>query len=192
VATSSSPSRRTLWTKTEVTISMPSSSSAAASVAEASASASGAIRSAASTIVTLEPKREHAWPNSSPTAPAPTTSSDSGNSASSSAEMWSIQSTSPIPSIGGTAVREPVAIRIRSAWSSRPAARTVFASASSASAVIVVKPCASSSSIHCGCGFFSDSFHARTRARSTFAGLVSTPIRAASSFTSCANSAATR
>ena len=111
----SSPSLAACCTKTEVAISIPSSRSAAASVAEASASEAGAIRSSASTIVTLEPKRENACPNSRPTAPAPTTSSDRGTSVSSSAEMWSSHPASSIPSIGGIAVREPVAIRIRSA-----------------------------------------------------------------------------
>ena len=120
-------------TKTEVAIVSPSSSSAAASVAEASASEAGAIRSAASTIVTREPKRANIWPNSRPTAPAPTTSSDSGGSVSSSAETWSIQSTSSIPSTGGTAVREPVAIRMRSAWSTSSPTCTVCASTSVAS-----------------------------------------------------------
>jgi hypothetical protein len=37
-----------------------------------------------------------------------------------------------MPSIGGTAVREPVAIRIRSAPSSSPSTRTVLSSTSSA------------------------------------------------------------
>ena len=60
VATTSSPSCRTRWTKTFVASSIPSACSAAASVAEASASASGAIRSAASTIRTWAPKRENA------------------------------------------------------------------------------------------------------------------------------------
>ena len=60
VATTSSPSCRTRWTKTFVASSIPSAWTAAASVAEASASASGAIRSAASTIRTWAPKRENA------------------------------------------------------------------------------------------------------------------------------------
>ncbi len=141
--------------------------------------------------MTLAPKREKSWPNSSPTAPAPTTSSDSGTSVSSSAEMWSIQPTSSIPSIGGTAVREPVAIRIRSASSSCSSTRTVEGPARLASPVKVAKPAASRSSTHCACGFLSVSFHSRTRARSARAGPASTPIRGASVFTSCTSSAAT-
>ena len=115
-------------TNTEVASSRPSLRSDAASIAEASGSAIGAIRSRASTIVTFEPKRAKIWPNSSPTAPAPTTSSDAGTSVKSSAEMWSIQPASSIPSIGGTAVREPLAIRIRSDSSTMSPTRTVCSS----------------------------------------------------------------
>ena len=113
---------------------MPSSSSSAAcSTAAASASERGEIRSAPWTIVTREPKRAKICANSRPTGPPPTTSSDSGSSVSSSAETWSIQSISSMPSIGGTAVREPVAIRIRSARSSSSPTRTVRRSTNSAS-----------------------------------------------------------
>ena len=66
------------------------------------------------TIVTSVPKRANIWPNSRPTGPRPRTRSDSRQLVSSSAEMWSIQSTASMPSIGGTEVREPVEIRIRS------------------------------------------------------------------------------
>ena len=94
--------------------------------AAASASARGAIRSTASTIVTcgaearerlaeLEPDRAAADDEQRLAAPR----------VSSSALTWSSQSTSSIPSTGGTAVREPVAIRIRSASSSRSPTRTV-------------------------------------------------------------------
>ena len=89
---------------------MPSSSSAACSSAAASASARAAICGAWFTIVTREPKRAKICANSRPTGPAPTTSSDSGICSSSSALMWSIQSTSSMPGTGGTAVREPAAI----------------------------------------------------------------------------------
>ena len=91
------------------------------------------MRSAPWTIVTREPNRAKICANSSPTGPPPTTSSDSGSSVSSSAETWSIQSMSPMPSIGGTAVREPVAIRIRSALSSSSPTRTEPGPSSSAS-----------------------------------------------------------
>ena len=47
--------------------------------------------------------------------------------------MWSIHGTSSSPSIGGTAVREPVAMRIRSLVSSRSPTCTVRASAKVAS-----------------------------------------------------------
>src|SRR4029079_13414662 len=52
----------------------------------------------------------NACPNSSPTAPAPTTSSERGSSVRSSAVTWSIQSTSSMPSTGGTAVRVAVSV----------------------------------------------------------------------------------
>ena len=109
-------------------------------MAEASASASGAIRSAASTIRTWAPKRANICPNSSPTAPPPTTSSERGTSSRSSAETWSSQSISSIPSTGGTAVREPVAIRIRSASSSRSPTRSVCGPVNVACPVMAVKP----------------------------------------------------
>ena len=192
VATIAPPSRRALLTNAEGTTSIPSSSSAAARVADASASASGAMRSSASTIVTVDPKRANIWPNSSPTAPAPTTRRDFGSSVSSSAPTWSIQPTSSRPSIGGTAVREPVAIRIRSVSSTWPPARTVRPSTSAASFVNVAKPWSSRSETHLSCGFLSVSFRAFTRARSIFAGPASTPSRATSSLMSCASSAATR
>ena len=51
------------------------------------------MRSAPWTTVTREPNRAKIWANSSPTGPAPTTSSDSGTSVSSSAVTWSSQST---------------------------------------------------------------------------------------------------
>ena len=114
--------------------SIPSSLSAAASSSEASASARPAILPRFTTI-TREPKREKICANSSPTGPPPTTSSDSGSSVRSSALTWSTQSTSSIPSIGGTAVREPVAIRIRSPESSRPSTRRVRASTNVATPV---------------------------------------------------------
>ena len=153
VATTSSPSWRTPLDEDRfVASSIPSASSAAASVAEDSASASGAIRSAASTIVTCAPKRENVWPNSSPTAPPPTTSSERGTSFSSSAETWSIQSISSIPSTGGTAVREPVAIRIRSASSSRSPTRTrVRVRRTSPRPATAVKPGARGRATHCSC-----------------------------------------
>ena len=140
VATTSSPSWRTRWTKTFDVSSIPSACNAAASVAEASASASGASRSAASTRRTWAPKRENICPNSSPTAPHPTTSSERGTSVKSSAEMWSSQSISSIPSTGGTAVREPVATRIRSASSSRSPTRSVRGPMNVACPVTAVMP----------------------------------------------------
>jgi hypothetical protein len=71
-------------TKTEVVISSPSSSSAAARVAEASASEFSEIRLERVDDVTSDPKRRKTGRSSSPTAPAPTTSSDSGSSVRSS------------------------------------------------------------------------------------------------------------
>ncbi len=51
--------------------------------------------------------------------------------------MWSIQGTESSPARGGTAVREPVAIRIRSAPSARSPTRTVRGSTNDASPVTV-------------------------------------------------------
>ena len=99
---------------------MPSSSSAAVNCSAASASDLGEIRSAPWTIVTFEPKREKVCASSSPTGPPPTTSIDSRSSVSSRAETWSSQPVSSRPSIGGTAVRDPVATRTRSADSRVP------------------------------------------------------------------------
>ena len=98
------------------------------------------MRSGDWTIVTREPNRAKICANSRPTGPAPTTSSDSGSSVSSSAETWSTQSISSMPSIGGTAVREPVATRMRSAVSSCSPTLTVCASTSAASPSCVSKP----------------------------------------------------
>jgi hypothetical protein len=119
-------------------ISIPSSSSAAWSDAAASVSARAAICRARSTTVTREPNRANVWANSSPTAPAPTTSRLSGSSSRSSAVTWSIHGTSSSPGTGGTAVREPVARRIRSDSSVRPSTRTLRASTSSAIPLIAV------------------------------------------------------
>ena len=107
VATVVSPSRANASTPPPSTTSIPSSSSAAWSSSAASVSARAAIWSPLFTIVTREPKRAKICANSSPTGPAPTTSSDSGISSSSSAVTWSIHSICSIPGIGGTAVREP-------------------------------------------------------------------------------------
>ena len=125
------------------------------------------MRSAPWTIVTREPNRAKICANSSPTGPPPTTSSDSGNSVNSSADTWSIQSISSMPSIGGTAVREPVAIRIRSARSSSSPTRTEPGPSSSASPVVVSNPASWRSAIHFASPFLSVSLRALTRARSS-------------------------
>ena len=135
------PSRAaTRVTNVSVTISIPSASSAAWSAAAASPSARPAILLAASTMVTRLPKRPNTCASSSPTAPAPRTSSDAGSSVSSSAPMWSIHGTPSMPSTGGTAVREPVETRIRSADSSCSPTLTVFASSKLAAPSTAVNP----------------------------------------------------
>jgi hypothetical protein len=53
--------------------------------APCSGSSAGSACSAASTSVTRVPKRANAWASSSPTAPAPSTTSDDGASVASSA-----------------------------------------------------------------------------------------------------------
>jgi hypothetical protein len=127
------------------------------------------MRGGACTIVTRMPKRSKICANSRPTGPPPSTSIDSGSSSSSSAVTWSIQS-SGRPGIGGTAVREPVAIRMRSPTSSCPSTRTVRGSTKVALPGYVSKPFERSSSTHFSCGLRRPSIHARTRARSARSG----------------------
>ena len=133
----------------------------------ASASARAAICGPWFTIVTREPKRAKICANSSPTGPAPTTSSDSGICSSSSALTWSIQSTSSMPGTVGTAVREPVAIRMRSAVSSRSPTRTVCASDERrlAGDELVARPPSAPRPSSPACGEASPSTRARARGR---------------------------
>ena len=187
-----SPSRANDSTPTSRITSIPSSSSAACNSAAASASARAAICGPWFTIVTREPKRAKICANSRPTGPAPTTSSDSGICSSSSALTWSIQSTSSMPGTGGTAVREPAAIRMRSAVSSRSPTRTVSRPRTTPRRGRPRNRRLVSTSTQLSCVRRSESFHARTRARSTSAGPQRTPIQSLSSLTLYASSAATR
>ena len=172
-------------------ISIPSSSSAACSSSAASVSARAAICVPWLTIVTRAPKRAKICANSSPTGPAPMMSSASGTRSSSSAEMWSIQSTASMPGIGGTAVWPPVAIRIRSAVSSRSSTRTVRSSTNAASPGTTVY-CSLSTSTQLVWSRRIESFHARNRAMSTSAFETRMPRFAASALMSCTSSAAVR
>ena len=95
---------------------MPRLRNARVSSLEMSSSSIGSSRGSISTRVTCEPKALKMEANSVPTAPAPSTTSDSGTRPSS--RIWSelrIRS----PSVGATGTSrgtEPVAMRMFSAW----------------------------------------------------------------------------
>ena len=192
VATIPPSSRRTRSTVVPVLTSMPSSSSAAVSCSVASGSDLGESRSAPCTIVTFEPKREKICASSRPTGPPPTTSIDSGSSVSSSAETWSSQPVSSSPSIGGTAVRDPVATRTRSAFSCVPFTWIVCGSTNEPVPSKVAWPAPCSRSIQVSAETISESFRAFTFARLVRAGPTSMPSGSASVSMSWASSAATR
>ena len=95
----------------EVWIEAPCSMSTAARAAEPSGSSKGAMRSAKSMKVTMEPRCRKNWPSSSPMALAPMTTSRYGSPVSPSAVSGVRKPESASPGIAGTPGEAPVAIK---------------------------------------------------------------------------------
>ena len=109
-----SPSDSTRSSAVPVRTSMPSCSSDRRTLAAASGVSRASTRSAASTIVTCEPKRASAWPSSQPIGPPPSTRRRRGSSASCQTVSEVSGSLVCSPGRSGTTGDDPV---VSSAWS---------------------------------------------------------------------------
>ena len=87
---------------------MPSAAIARATTSEDSGSSSARMRGAASTRVTVVPKRANAWASSAPIAPPPMTTIDAGRSAVSRTSRLVQNGVSARPSTGGAEGEVPV------------------------------------------------------------------------------------
>ena len=103
------PSGRRRSTVAPVTTVSPSRAKARASAADASGSSRGSRRGARPTIVTREPSRANAWPNSQPIGPPPRTSSEAGSVVRPKIVSFVWYTLSPRPASGGSAGWLPVA-----------------------------------------------------------------------------------
>ena len=91
---------------------MPCLSKMRCTCRQTSLSIPGKIRSSNSTTITLEPRRRHTEPSSSPMTPAPMTSIRSGTSSSTSAPVEETMRFSSMSMPGKRATSEPVAMTI--------------------------------------------------------------------------------
>lgn len=110
-----------------------------ASSCPTSGSSPGSSRAAASSTVTVAPKRAKTWANSQPTGPAPSTISDSGTCSTATASRLVQYGAPASPSIGGTAGSVPGLSTIPlAAWNTR--APSEVDTVTSPGAVIVARP----------------------------------------------------